>query len=265
MINTVPPDRIVYLLQEDERMFYPHGDDHLACSETLAERFGLVVVNTQLLLQHLTSGDNIIPGLQARSIAFEPAFHYPHAKKYRQADESKKKLFFYARPNNHRNLYITGIHLLDQAALQGVLDPSRWEIHLVGKGPQKLHFSSGLSCFYHDPMPWAEYVSFLQGMNAGLSLMYTPHPSYPPLDLAAMGIPVLTNSFGIKTDLRSYSENILTTGLALPELLDGLTRLMALAEDSDQVLRNFESDHICRDWRSTLQPVVSRLAQFSGT
>lgn len=264
LINTVPADRIVYLLQEDERMFYPLGDDHLMCSQTLAAPFGLVVVNSGLLHRHLTTGYDAVPGLEARSISFEPAFHYARAPRRARAEGDKRKLFFYARPHNHeRNLYATGMGLLNQAALRGVINPDQWEVHLVGRGLEDLQFENGLAAVYHDPMPWQAYMSFMQDMDAGLSLMYTPHPSYPPLDLAVMGIPVLSNKFGLKTGLEMYSDNIVTASLDEASLLDGMARLMALADDPVTVSKNFEADHINRDWPAALSTVVDRLEQIS--
>lgn len=263
LLNSVPADRIVYLLQEDERMFYPLGDDHLMCSQTLAEPFGLVVLNSGLLHRHLTTGDDAVPGLATRSIAFEPAFHYARASRPVRKDGEKRRLFFYARPHNSRNLYATGMAMLNQAALNGVIDPAQWEVHLVGRGLEQLLFDNDLSAVYHDPMPWQDYMRFQQDMDAGLSLMYTPHPSYPPLDLAVMGIPVLSNRFGLKTGLEMYSKNIVTADLDMASLLDGMARLMALADDPDTVTRNLDADHINRDWTAALAPVIDRLVEIS--
>lgn len=258
LLNTVPASRIVYLLQEDERMFYPFGDDHLACSATLAECFRFVVVNSGLLHRHLTATADEIPGLAARSIFFEPAFL---GKKPERAKRSGKlNLFFYARPNNPRNLFSTGVNLINEAVLQGVLDPTQWTVHLVGSGVESLVFDGGLEVMYHEPMELTEYLAFLQSMDAGVSLMYTPHPSYPPLDLASVGIPVLTSSFGPKTDLSSYSKNILCEAPTIPALLEGLRKLVDLAKDSGMRLENLEQDHINRDWVAALESVVERLA-----
>lgn len=264
LLNTVPAQKIVYLLQEDERMFYPFGDDHLACSETLAEPFALVVINSGLLHSHLSEGANSIPQLSLRSVHFEPAFTYVRQTRVSKAPGAKKKLFFYARPHNPRNLYWTGIRLLNQAAIQGVIDSARWEIHLVGRGLERLQFENGLTAVFHDQMSWQNYAHFLQGVDAGLSLMYTPHPSYPPLDLAAMGIPVLTNRFGLKSDLSMYSNNILCSDLRMSELIEGLRRLMKLAEDPQASARNRQTDHINRDWGGALRPVIERLSQLEG-
>ena len=262
LLNSVSSERIVYLLQEDERMFYPYGDDHLNCSATLAENFGMVVVNSELLYRHLVEGPNAVPGLATRATSFEPAFAYAHRKK-NAVQKAKRNLFFYARPHNPRNLYATGLNLINQAIVEGVLDPKEWELHLVGKGLEKLVFDSELSTYMHEPMAWKEYVAFIQNMDAGLSLLYTPHPSYPPLDLASIGVPVLTNSFGIKTDLRAYSNNILCADLTMPALLDGFRQLIALAENPPACAENLGADRICHDWELALADIVARLSRLT--
>ena len=57
----VDPSRIVYLLQEDERMFYGHGDDRLRCAETMADPHIRFVINSKLLFEHLTKGPSHYP------------------------------------------------------------------------------------------------------------------------------------------------------------------------------------------------------------
>ena len=56
--RSVDPSRIIYLLQEDERMFYPYGDERLRCSETLRDPDVRFVVNTEALFRHLVGGRN---------------------------------------------------------------------------------------------------------------------------------------------------------------------------------------------------------------
>ena len=40
-----------------------------------------------------------------------------------------------------------------------------------------------------------EYATLLRGSAIGISLMISPHPSYPPIEMAHMGMLVLTNRF----------------------------------------------------------------------
>ena len=52
-----------------------------------------------------------------------------------------------------------------------------------------------------------KYAEILAESSVGVSLMCSPHPSYPPLEMAAFGVQTVTNSFLCK-DLSSFSENI---------------------------------------------------------
>ena len=74
LLGAVDAKRIIYLLQEDERMFYPFGDDHLRCQETLSCRDIRFVVNSELLFEHLTTGPEALPNVHQNGTFFEPAF-----------------------------------------------------------------------------------------------------------------------------------------------------------------------------------------------
>ena len=126
--STLPRDQVVYLLQEDERMFYPWGDDRLLCQETLAEPDLAVVVNTRRLLDHLTTSGAITV---ADATSFEPAF--PGIEPARREPGAKRQLFFYSRPENARNLFWRGGLALSRAIEKRVLDPEVWDFHFVGR------------------------------------------------------------------------------------------------------------------------------------
>jgi hypothetical protein len=57
-----------------------------------------------------------------------------------------------------------------------------------------------------------------------LSLMLSPHPSYPPLEMAACGRPVVTTTFGAKTAerLRALSPHIIATLPTIEGVAGGL-------------------------------------------
>ena len=95
--------------------------------------------------------------------------------------------------------------------------------------------------------------------------MDTPHPSYPPLDLAACGAVVVTNSHGIKTSLARYSDNILTVSPSVDSLKDGIRAGARLA--CDETLRFWTLSHnqLLRSWRAALEGTVQRLtSMFQG-
>ena len=51
------------------------------------------------------------------------------------------------------------------------------------------------------------YAARLREAAVGVSLMVSPHPSYPPLEMAHLGLLVVTNRFGPK-DLATWHPNI---------------------------------------------------------
>lgn len=265
--STVPREQVLYLLQEDERMFYAFGDERLMCSETLAERGFTVVVNTQRLLDHLGSPDNY-PHLAEEAIALTPAF--PHGLPRDGAGlgprpDGKRRLFFYSRPENARNLFWRGGTVLARAVEQGLLDPDAWELYLVGRRTPELTFPRDVKPHVVEGLDWLAYQDLVRTIDAALVLMDTPHPSYPPLDLAAAGVPVLTNTHGSKVDLSDYSANILTAPPTVDGLLEGVQRLLALSDDRPRREANLRADGIERDWTHSLTPTVDALVErFAG-
>lgn len=107
-------------------------------------------------------------------------------------------------------------------------------------------------------MEWAEYSALLQTIDIGLTLMDTPHPSYPPLDLACSGAISVTNSSGLKTDLSGYSKNIICTAPTVDALLEGIVQ--ALNIDRDQRNENLRTARIQQDWNSSLAESIEFLS-----
>lgn len=115
------------------------------------------------------------------------------------------KLLFYARPQRPRNLYKTG--------LQGLID---WlheyrpnvEIFTAGQGHDDIHFEQW-TIRSMGKMDADHYWKTLNQYDIGLSLMLSPHPSYPPIEMAMSGLVVVTNRYANK-DLARISDNFVT-------------------------------------------------------
>jgi hypothetical protein len=134
VLGSVNAARVLYLLQEDERMFYPYGDSRLRCAETLSEPNLRVLVNTRLLFDHLADGPDPLPRLRERGYWFEPAFPAFSRPKNATQRSGNQNFFFYARPNNERNLYWRGLEVINGAMQEGILNPAEWNIiHLAGR------------------------------------------------------------------------------------------------------------------------------------
>ena len=257
LLANVNPARVAYLVQEDERMFYPRGDERLKCDQTMREQVASVIINTKLLHDHLVGGHEAMTQIKNRCVWFEPAFPVSPATRLHR---SGRNLFFYARPNHARNLFSLGIEVLGSAFGENLFLAPKWRVHFVGRDIPRLSFSSRADLKYHEGLTWEDYKALLATMDAGFVLMDTPHPSYPPLDLASIGAAVLTNACGSKTSLELYSENISATSTSHDALLQGLRALERSAADDERRLDNMRNDSICRDWTIALSHAVEEAA-----
>jgi hypothetical protein len=255
--RAVPPARIVYMLGEDERMFYPTGDEHLLCAETLSDPDVFYAVNSTILFDHLRSN-----GLAPGGIAFEPAF--PSIAYYmdsRPERNDRWQFFFYARPNNLRNLYWRGIAAIAAALEEDVFDPKKWDFCFLGKDADEVVLPRGMRPRIMNDAPREQYLGLVRRADVGLSLIHTPHPSYPPFDLAASGAVVVTNRFrAAKVDLSRYSRNILCVDPSVPGLVAGLRQAVALAADWETRAANAAMFGMPRDWAVALAPILDHVA-----
>ncbi|MCC2625486.1 MAG: hypothetical protein K0R14_1359 [Burkholderiales bacterium] len=257
-MQSIRKDKIFYLLQEDERMFYPYGDDRLLCEETIANEDIHFLINSKLLYEHLINSgfDNI----RARGRYFEPSFDTKNYFWEKNKLSLKKKLFFYARPNNMRNLFYRGINVLQLAVDHGVIDSNIWDIYFVGKDlPKELEFDNSYKIKVVTDLTYNQYGDFIRQVDLGLCLMYTPHPSYPPLDLAASGAVVVTNTCGNKQDLKMYSDNIISVNLDVDSLLDGLKSGVQLVNNHELRELNYKNNKLLTNWEQSFANVLEQL------
>jgi hypothetical protein len=108
--------------------------------------------------------------------------------------------------------------------------------------------------------PWLgfhEYARQMRESDVLLSLMLSPHPSYPPLEMAACGRPVVTTCFANKTAARlaELSPHIIGVEPTLEAISDGLVRAIAqpLAAPSGAKIQ------LPFSWSESLADLVPRL------
>lgn len=261
LLRSIPRSQLIGIVQEDERMFYHYGDERLLCAETLAEGGFPVVINTEQLYRHLVDGPEPLANLKNDGLWFEPAFPASAQPRAARVAGAKRRFFFYARPGMPRNLFWRGVEALAAAIEARVFSPDEWEFHWLGTDIPPVSLPHGVMPIVGQCLSWSDYQRLVRSMDAGFSLMYTPHPSYPPLDLAASGAAVLTNEHPGKADLSHYSKNILVAKPALESLVEGLARLAALARDDKARAENRATDRIARDWAVSFRSVLDRLVE----
>lgn len=159
--------------------------------------------------------------------------------KQSQAGNGRHKLLFYARPEAHatRNMFEVAFLALAGAIEEGNFD-ERWEFHGIGSGHGDIDLPGGRKLRMLGKFSLGDYRQALLQYDLGLSLMYTPHPSLLPLDMAAAGMVVVTNSCINKTPerLRALSDNLIGAEPHIDGVRDGLREAVEQVEDTKRRL-----------------------------
>ncbi|GMO35432.1 MAG: hypothetical protein Ta2B_15460 [Termitinemataceae bacterium] len=244
--------RFFYIIQEVEHFFYPHGDTHLLCTQMMSDPYIDFIVNSNYLFDYFKKNN---PNIYTNGVSFEPAFPL-FVRSENMAHNKKYKLFFYARPCNPRNLFFYGCNILDICIERGIIDFTEWDIYFAGENIEKLSFCKPVNCINMGNLGWQRYKNFLSYIDLALCLMYTPHPSYPPFDVAASGGVVITNKYLNKIDF-PYSENIIMSDLDTEAFSENMKKAVALSKNKEQRIINYNNSRIPRSWKKTLVPVIN--------
>ncbi|WP_460030962.1 rhamnosyltransferase WsaF family glycosyltransferase [Megalodesulfovibrio paquesii] len=135
-------------------------------------------------------------------------------------------LCIYGRPEQPRNCFAAIVDGLSRF-MQAMSPEEREGVAVVslGKPHADVPLAPGVLLRSLGRLPLEAYAAFLAGCHAGVAMMATPHPSYPPLEMAAFGLEVLTNRFPGK-DLSASHPHItsveLPSGPAIAAALPGV-------------------------------------------
>jgi len=116
-------------------------------------------------------------------------------------------LLVHWRPHIERNLGPIVASALAQWLEQNPYSAQRWRILGVGQDADDVRLTDWRSMTSLGKVTLSQYKTLLRRAKVGLCLMLSPHPSYPPLEMAAFGMRVITNSFGSK-DLSRFGSGI---------------------------------------------------------
>jgi hypothetical protein len=142
-----------------------------------------------------------------------------------------RTIVVYGRPGTPRNAFpaiVDGLRAWHAANA----DASRWELVSVGRSHPDIDLGGGAVLRSIGKLDLDGYAALLRRAAVGISLMISPHPSYPPLEMATLGMLVLTNRFGAK-DLSTWHSNIRTTDDISAEGLAAELGSLCLAFEQD--------------------------------
>ena len=206
---------IVYLIQDYEPGFYAWSSRYALAESTYKDSKNVfAVINSTELAEFMKhSGYNF-----AREYVFHPVFNEKikkHLLAMPEKVEKKKKILVYGRPGVERNAFTLLVKALEKW-VQSYDGAAEWEVLSAGEKHEDIPLGNQMALKSVGKLSLEQYAALLAETYAGVSLMVSPHPSYPPLEMAMFGIKTVTNTYANK-DLSSFSENIFSVDSCTPE------------------------------------------------
>ncbi|MGQ0565156.1 MAG: rhamnosyltransferase WsaF family glycosyltransferase [Gemmobacter sp.] len=215
-----------YLLQDYEPNFYAWGPEFADASASYALSFTPIFNTTTLRDYFALQGHAFAsPG----SLCFHPAVDIAeYATGARPPRPARRRLAVYGRPAVPRNMFPTAVEALNLFLAAEGLTPDQIELVSVGMLHDRISLTGGHALASLGKLPLHDYPPWLRTVDIGLSLMLSPHPSHPPLEMAASGVRVVTNRFANK-DLGRLTPAILSMPGTPEGIAEGLSRAWAMA------------------------------------
>lgn len=120
--------------------------------------------------------------------------------------ERHKRILVYGRPSVERNCFSALVRGL-QTWARDYPEFGDWEVVSAGEPHDPVALGDGRRLTSIGKLSLDDYAQMLLGSSVGVSLMASPHPSYPPLEMSHFGLQTVTNSYPCK-DLSGFHPNI---------------------------------------------------------
>jgi O-antigen biosynthesis protein len=250
------PEEFIYLIQDFEPGFHAWSSRYALAAATYQLPFR-AIVNEPILLEHLAREGELPFDIHdpGRAISFLPAVDREWFGRSGQARPDRHRLIFYARPKHPRNLFELGLHALAGAAEQGALEPAAWQLLAIGDETREWTLPGGRRLELLPRLSYQDYAAELGRSDLLLSLMLSPHTSYPPLEMAAAGGLVVTNTFSTKTSAALAAISPAIRGV--PPDVDHLTRaVIEAARELEAGDRRPAPVNLPATWTESLAAVV---------
>ncbi len=238
----ISPNPYIYFIQDFEPGFYSWSTRYMLADATYrCDNDIIAVFNTQLLKDFFDKN-----GYSFRySFVFEPVLNSGLKK---QLDgmgtvlDKKKQILIYGRPNTERNAFKLVVAALNKWSGE-YQNCSEWSIVSAGEKHDDIILKNGVKIESVGKVSIEEYAGLLAESYAGISLMVSPHPSYPPLEMATFGVKVITNTF-VNKDLSSFSGNIVSLSKTNPSAISSALCQLCDNYNDKKTIDDINSDYI---------------------
>jgi hypothetical protein len=197
---------ILYIIQDYEPLFYKFSSTHMLSRLAFDMRrpcWG--IFNSSQLFEFFGAQGHSLD----RSYVFEPKIPRGLRPGLDAGPIAKsKRILVYGRPQIPRNCFPAvekGLKLWAQRYPQF----EDWKMVSAGLPHKPVPIAPGRSLESLGKLPLEDYATLLRTTAVGLSLMASPHPSYPPLEMVHFGALTITNTYANK-DLGRAHDNFIS-------------------------------------------------------
>ncbi len=259
-------EKFLYLIQEYEPFTFAMGSYYAVADESYTFPHTALFSSPQLrdyFSLHQIGIFGQAWGKTRESAPFENAIlQFDEADAFQNRVEGEHKLLFYARPEPHaaRNMFEIAYLALSRAIEAGHFDGAKWAFHGIGSSHDDIDLPKGHTLKMLGKFGLKEYKQRLLEYDLGLSLMYTPHPSLLPLEMAAAGMWVVSNECENKT--QAEMSGISTNLLAARPTISGVSEQLAwAAANCDDIAARREGAEVrwASNWDTTFDAKKMKL------
>lgn len=224
----------LYLIQDDEPYFYGWSSRYALAEATYKNAEDTIaVINSEELYAVMTG-----------KYKFRHAFCLPYEfngqiAEHLQPRPRERKILVYGRQTVHRNAFELICAALSLWQQRDPIRASRWEVLFLGESFAEELIYPVQNARIEGKVSLREYADRLSRASVGVALMLSPHPSYPPLEMAQAGLFTIANVFPGK-ELCARHHNIIALDNPAPEGLSrALENAIARAEPEIGTIKPF--------------------------
>lgn len=235
--------KMVYLIQDYEPGFYPWSTEYVLAESTYK--------NNSVETIALFNSKELYDFFELRGYQFYKKYYFvpnlnanlaTFLKENNKEQNRKKRILIYGRPGTQRNVFELIVHSL-RLWIEKINNPEQWEIISLGETFDDIDVGKNVKIRCLGKASLEEYAQMMLESYAGISLMASPHPSYPPLEMATFGIKVITNQFENK-DLTDFNSNIVSLDQCTPEKISETLKEICLEYPNKIAEINTESSYV---------------------
>ncbi|MCX7996511.1 MAG: glycosyltransferase family 4 protein [Patescibacteria group bacterium] len=252
--------RKFYMIQDAENFFYPAG--FISGLVEATYRFGFLgICNTEAIAEYYRTRYGAVA--EAIQPAVDHAIFHAGRVPSRERFEDTS-IFFYGRPGHPRNAFGLGI-----SALRKVKKQYGIRVRIVAAGSSWKPEDYGLDGIIENlgVLKYHQTGDLYRKCDIGLSMMFTPHPSYLPFQLMACGVAVVTNKNESTEWFFKDRKNCLVSPPTATCLFESINSLIVLPELRNQIVQGgLETIKNYGTWEEQMNKIYRFIvAQTTGT